>query len=266
MATLPETSMLLLERDGSRLTVLFNRPSVRNAISAAMWQELDDVFAAIRGDRTIRTVVLRGAGGNFSAGGDLKERDTASGIEAVVERNMIGGTILDRIDRAPQAIVAVVQGNTLGGGFGLTCVADVVIADATVKFRLPEVGIGIPPAQIAPYVIRRVGISQARRLALTAATVGGDEALNLGLAHFLCADENELEACLAKVLADIDRCGPSAIGSAKELLRVASGGGGAEYVEYAARAFAEAYLSEEGQEGALAIREKRAPRWRTGKS
>lgn len=256
---------LLVERKRSTLFVTLNRPETRNALSSRMWREIDAVFAAIRNERSIRAVVLRGAGGNFSAGGDLKERDRIrddSGTRGALEaRNSVGGEILLRIDRAPQVVVAVVQGHTLGGGFGLACVADIVIADASATFRLPEVSIGIPPAQIAPYVVRRVGLAKARRLALTAATIKGGDAHALGLVDFLCGSPEELEQRIDAVLADIARCGPNAIAEAKELLQAAGEGPSEAYIRLAARSFASAYSSEEGQEGAAAIRARRAPGW-----
>lgn len=262
---LPAFETLLVEHREPGLFVTLNRPESRNALSARMWAEIDAVFAAVDGDRSVRAVVLRGAGGHFSAGGDLKERDrirdevqSPASLEA---RNRAGGEVLLRIDQAPQVVVAVVQGNTLGGGFGLACVADIVIADESATFRLPEVGLGIPPAQIAPYVVRRVGLARARRLALTAATVRAGEAHALGLVDFLCSSSEELERRTDAVLSDITRCGPNAIGIAKRVLQVASEGPSEAYVGFAAKEFAIAYGSEEGQEGAAAIRERRPPAW-----
>ena len=256
---------LLVERKGAALFVTFNRPQSRNALSAAMWQEIDEVFAAVRDDRSVRAIVLRGAGGNFSAGGDLRERDTirdtAGTHEALKRRNSIGGEILLRIGRSPQVVIAVVEGHALGGGFGLACLADIVIAHENAVFRMPELGLGIPPAQIAPYLIRRTGFAIARRLALTVATISGREAVAFGIADFFCATSQDIEDRLGSVLADVQCCGPEAIGRTRELLSVASEGPSENYIDYAANAFADAYLSAEGQEGAAAIRERRRPQW-----
>jgi isohexenylglutaconyl-CoA hydratase len=256
---------LLVERNGTALFVTLNRPESRNALSATMWKEIDVVFAAMRDDRSVRAIVLRGAGGNFSAGGVLKERDTIRDAlgshEAMKQRNSVGGEILLRIDQSPQVVVAVVEGNTLGGGFGLACVADIVIAHESAVFRMPELGLGIPPAQIAPYVVRRTGLAKARRLALTTATIGGREAVALGIADFFCETRGEMEERIASVLADIDRCGPEAIAPTKALMSMAERGPSEAYIDYASGVFATAYLGAEGQEGAAAIRERRRPRW-----
>src|SRR5690606_13688984 len=133
-ADLPHCENLLLDRQGATLFLTFNRPALRNALNAAMWQENDAVFAAIRDDRSRRAVVMRGAGGTFCAGGDISERsqlgdDGPSGeVDPVAARNRRAGAIFTRIDEAPQAVVAVVEGFALGGGFGLACAADIVIA------------------------------------------------------------------------------------------------------------------------------------------
>lgn len=264
MADLNNYETLLVERRRFAVLATFNRPEVRNALSAQMWSEIDHLFASVREDRSVRAIVLRGAGGNFSAGGDLKERDRIGDrgdADATARRNAAGGEIIMRVDRAPQVVVAVVEGHTLGGGFGLACAADIVIADESVKLRLPEISLGIPPAQIAPYIVRRVGLARARRLALTSATIRGQEALSIGLVDFLCAGTDDLERQIAAILDDISRAGPNAIGATKELLRVAGRESSEEYIRQAAGMFASAYLSDEGQEGAAAARARRFPSW-----
>ena len=171
---LPECQTLLLRREGWRLHVTLNRPAARNAMSFAMVGELIDLFTAIADDRTLRAVILRGAAGNFCAGGDIKDMATArsaepgpDGKDPLAAGNRTFGAMLTQIEAAPQAVVAVLEGAVMGGGFGLCCVSDVAIAHVDAKFRLPETGLGVPPAQIAPFIVRRVGLTQARRLAVT---------------------------------------------------------------------------------------------------
>ena len=173
-ATLPECQTLQLRRDGWRLHVTLSRPESRNAMSFAMVRELIAVFAAIADDRETRAVILRGAGGNFCAGGDIKDMAGARGAEPgpdgkdpLAVTNRIFGAMLAQIEQAPQAVIAVLEGAVMGGGFGLCCVSDVAIASDDAKFRLPETSLGVPPAQIAPFIVRRVGLTHARRLAVT---------------------------------------------------------------------------------------------------
>jgi isohexenylglutaconyl-CoA hydratase len=268
--TLPDCDHLVLRRDGWRLDVTLNRPEVRNAFNAKMWADIDAVFSAIRDDRSIRAVVLRGAGGNFSAGGDLKERDTYEakpgeakpGEDPLVQRNRRAGEIFTRIDRAPQAVIAVIEGYALGGGMGLACVADIALALESAAFRMPEATLGIPIAQIVPFLLRRVGASEVRRLVVSAARLNGAEAAALGLVHEAFPDLEALEGRLAAILAQLDRCAPGAIAESKRLINAAETMEQDALLDAAAEAFANAYRSEEGHEGAAAFRERRAPRWR----
>lgn len=269
--TLPECQTLLLRRDGWRLHVTLNRPEARNAMSFAMVHELQAVFAAIAGDREVRAVILRGAGGNFCAGGDIKDMAGARGAEPgpdgkdpLATTNRIFGAMLQQIEDAPQAVVAVLEGAVMGGGFGLCCVSDVAVAIDDSKLRLPETGLGVPPAQIAPFIVRRVGYSAARRLAVTGGALGPDEGLRLGLVHHV-TDRAGLEGQVAKVLADIGRCAPEAVATTKRLVLAASGAPHGDalsaLLDVAADEFARAARGSEGVEGMLAFIQKRNAAW-----
>jgi len=270
-ATLPECQTLLLRRDGWRLHVTLNRPEARNAMSFAMVRELGEVFAAVAGDREVRAVLLRGAGGNFCAGGDIKDMAGARGAEPgpdgkdpLATTNRIFGSMMQQIEAAPQAVVAVLEGAVMGGGFGLCCVSDVAIAVDDAKLRLPETGLGVPPAQIAPFIVRRVGYSAARRLAVTGGALDAAEALRLGLVHHV-TDRAGLDGHVAKVLADIGRCAPEAVATTKRLVLAASGTphGAAlsALLDGAADDFARAARGPEGVEGMLAFIQKRNAAW-----
>src|SRR5699024_1843255 len=120
---LPQTRHLELKRDGSVLHMTLNRPEARNAFNSAMLDDVTQTFAAIRDDRSIRTVVLRGAGGFFSAGADLKEvaraRASDDSRDATMRFSRRFGMLARQVESAPQAVVMVVEGAALGGGFGL---------------------------------------------------------------------------------------------------------------------------------------------------
>ncbi len=163
--SLPHCETLLLEPVEGVLRITLNRPQSRNAMSLAMVGELRAVLAAVRDDRSVRALVLRGAGGHFCAGGDIKDMAgaRAAGAEAYRTLNRAFGSLLEEAQAAPQLLVALVEGAVLGGGFGLACVSDVAIAAADAQFGLPETSLGILPAQIAPFVVRRIGLTQARR-------------------------------------------------------------------------------------------------------
>ncbi|HUH60203.1 MAG TPA: enoyl-CoA hydratase-related protein [Candidimonas sp.] len=268
---LPVCETLLLERSGSTLFLTLNRPHVRNAINSRMWDEIEGVFSAIAPDRSIKVVVLRGAAGVFCAGGDISERSSLRDIDTgehdpVALRNRRAGRVFSQIDSAPQAVVAVVESYALGGGFGLACVADITIAAADVKFGLPEVTLGLVPAQILPFLFRRIGSAELRRLALTAARIGADEALRIGLVHEVCADASALEERLSQTLAHLERGAPIAIATAKQVIAMARDLPDETLLDTTSQVLARLVRSPEGIEGAMAFKEKRTPNWQTPRS
>ncbi|PJI49898.1 MAG: enoyl-CoA hydratase [Pseudomonas sp.] len=263
MSQLPNCETLLLERDGGVLHVTLNRPDSRNAMSLAMVSELRAVLAAVRDDRGVRAIVLRGAGGHFCAGGDIKDMAgaRAAGPDAYAALNRAFGGLLEEAQAQPQVLVAVLEGAVLGGGFGLACVSDIAITAADAQFGLPETSLGILPAQIAPFVVKRIGLTQARRLALTAARFDGREALRLGLVH-LCADSAEnLAEQLVQSLEQVRRCAPGANAATKALLLATESEALGPLLDDAARQFAAAVTGAEGAEGTMAFVQKRKPNW-----
>ena len=146
----------------------------------------------------------------------------------------------------------------MGGGFGLVCVADVVIADDTAKFRLPETSLGIIPAQIAPFLVYRLGLAKSRRLALTGAKLTASQAHQEGLVDILCADTKEAKR---ELLTTMLRCAPRATVLTKKLLLQVGKVSHEELLDVAARDFAECARSKEGTEGLMAFIQKRSPSW-----
>jgi isohexenylglutaconyl-CoA hydratase len=266
---LPECKTLALALDSRGvLGVTLDRPDAKNAMSLEMVRELEAIFAAIQDRRDVRVVVLRGAGGNFCAGGDVKDMAAARASspepgepDPMVAVNRAFGRMLVRVDRAPQATIAVLEGAVLGGGFGLACACDVAIALAGAKLGLPETGLGLPPAQIAPFVVRRVGLSQARRLAVTGGRFDGREAVRLGLAHVACDDVAALDAELARTIDQILRCAPGAVAATKHLVLQVGAVDLERLLDEGAERFAACARGPEGSEGTLAFIQKRAPAW-----
>jgi isohexenylglutaconyl-CoA hydratase len=277
--TLPDYQTLVLRRDGWRLHVTLNRPAVRNAMSFVMVRELMAVFDAIADDRSVRAVILRGSGGTFCAGGDIKDMADArtaepgpDGKDPLATSNRLFGAMLQRIEAAPQAVIAVIEGAAMGGGFGLCCVSDVAIASEDARFRLPETGLGVPPAQIAPFIVRRLGLTQARRLAVTGGSLDAAQALALGLIHYIAhiahtshvSPGTGLDDRLARVLTDIGRCAPEAVATTKRLVLAAAGAHGdalSHLLDSAADDFAAAARGPESVEGMTAFLQKRSPQW-----
>ncbi|WP_248796657.1 enoyl-CoA hydratase/isomerase family protein [Pseudomonas sp. MWU13-2105] len=261
MSDLPVCQTLRLVLQAGVLHITLDRPDSRNAMNRQMLDELRATLAAVCFDHSVRLLVLRGTGGHFCAGGDLQDmaRARGAGVDACRELNRAFGALLEETQNAAQVVIAVLQGAVLGGGLGLACVSDIAIARSNADFGMPETSLGLLPAQIAPFVARRIGLTQARRLALTAARFDGNEAGRLGLVHFVEADEQALDARLETVIAQVLRCAPEANAATKALLLDEQPL--APLLDRAAEWFAQAVSGEEGSEGTLAFVQKRVPRW-----
>jgi isohexenylglutaconyl-CoA hydratase len=262
---------LALRREGVALHVTLDRPQVRNALSAEVVAELRWLAGALR-NRTpladgVRVVVLRGAGGNFSAGGDVRgmnaSRERAGGAEDLRRLNREFGSLLLELRALPQVVIAAIEGSAMGGGMGLACVSDVAIATETARLGTPEVTLGLVPAQIAPFLYERVGGTFARRLMLTGGVLDAREALAAGLVHEVVPDAAALEGRVGDVVAQITRCAPGAIARTKELLEEIVAGDRARIervLDKAADAFVAA-VGDEASEGIAAFLERRPARW-----
>jgi isohexenylglutaconyl-CoA hydratase len=265
---LPDTKTLLLALDGGVLHITLNRPESRNAMNRSMVEEINAVFDAVRDAEPVRAIVLRGAGGHFCAGGDLKEM-MAGGLkppqpgetDPVVAFSRSFGSMLRKVGQAPQVVVAVLEGAVLAGGFGLACVSDIALAHAKARFGVPETTRGLPPAQIAPFIVERIGLTQARKLCLTGAQFRGEEALRLGLVHETYADTAALDAGLQAVLQQVLGCAPQANAMTKQIVLNAARMDLDAVLDDAARKFAQAVRGSEASEGIAAFLQKRAPRW-----
>ena len=261
---------LLLRRDRSRLHVTLNRPQVKNALNPTLIGELRTVFENLRDRRDIKVVILRGAGGTFCAGADLKnmeqsfsEKPRLGEKDPIALNNREYGTFLEMVNTTPQVVVAAVEGYAIAGGFGLLCVSDVALCTEDAGFAMSETAIGIVPAQIAPFVADRIGVPQTRHLALTAARFKGPEALRLGIVHHLVKDSAALDARLEEILKQIDRCAPLANALTKAVVMKVGSEPLSAVLDFAADKFAEARRSPEAAEGLRAFAEKRPPKWVT---
>jgi isohexenylglutaconyl-CoA hydratase len=266
---------LALERRGAVLHITLNRPELRNAMSLRMVTELRAALKDAEGEGQVRVIVLRGAGGNFCAGADLKDMAAARmqamqsqpqagtdapALDGVAQANLQFGELCLAFASTPLALVAVLEGSVMGGGFGMACVADVALACESAVFRLPETGLGMVPAQIAPFLVERLGYSQAKRLAVTGGRVSAAQALAIGLVHAVHSAD-QIDAALAAVLADILACAPGALAATKALISKARLTAAADLLQPAAIVFSRAAQGAEGIEGTTAFIQKRKPNW-----
>jgi isohexenylglutaconyl-CoA hydratase len=262
------------QRMGPVLHIYLNRPESRNAMSLQMVAELRQVLADAESScgkpEAVRAVVLRGEGGHFCAGADLKDMagarmrsmQKAAGdtTDPIAQVNAEFGQLCVAYATTPLAVVAVLEGTVMGGGFGLACVADVAIATDTASFRLPETGLGVVPAQIAPFLVERLGYSQAKRLAVTGGRLDAHAALSIGLVHTVTEGsgvQKELDTLLAEILA----CAPGALAATKALMAKARLQEPRALIDEAAAIFSDAAQGAEGIEGMTAFMQKRKPQW-----
>jgi len=264
-----------VEQMGATVHITLNRPALRNAMSLHMVAELRGALAALEADGSARVLVLRGAGGHFCAGADLQDMAGArmramqnppepgqagAAPDAVAQANARFGELCVAYANTPLALVVVLEGSVMGGGLGLACVADVALASESAVFRLPETALGVVPAQIAPFLVERLGYSQAKRLAVTGGRLNAANALAIGLVHAVHAPE-QVDAALAAVLTEIQACAPGAIAATKALMAKARLCEPASLVQEAARIFSRAAQGPEGLEGTTAFLQKRKPSW-----
>lgn len=265
MQKFPPTTKIQTELNTGWLTIWLDNPRNKNAIDDAVCAELIAVMDAVRDDRSIRGITLRGKNGVFCSGGDLKSfnRMQAPGVghAEVAKINRGIGDVLLALNEMPQVVICLVEGAAIAGGLGLMCCGDVILAAEDAKFSLTETMLGIPPAQIAPFVVARVGLPMARRIMLTGARFTGAEAQSHGLVDEVAADVEGLEAIEAQIKRGVLKCGPGAIAATKHLILSSRKKSGAAMMDHAANVFADCMLSEEGVEGIASFVEKRKPKW-----
>lgn len=256
---------LSIEHENGVSTVALARPDVRNALNAELIEELRRSMEELGEDDGVRAVVLTGEGDYFCAGADIGYmRDTANfSYEENQQDARELAEMFGAVENCPKPVVARVKGAVIGGGVGLVAAADVVVAEEGTVFAFSEVRLGISPATIAPFVLRKIGHSQARSLFLTGERFGATRACEIGLVHQVAA-EGQLDEEVSEKVEGLLAGGPEALASTKALLRELREASPDEATEVTAQRIAELRTGEEGQEGLAAFLEKREPAWRAG--
>jgi methylglutaconyl-CoA hydratase len=249
---------------GPVATIILARPDAHNALNADLIDELTSCFEELAEDEQTRVVVLAGEGRSFCAGADIGYMRETAGLS--YEENLEDARRLAMmywtIDECPKPVVAKVQGVAMGGGAGLLAVADVVVADSEARFAFSEIRLGIAPATISPFVVRKIGVSHARSLFLTGERFDAERAREIDLVHRVVS-KNGLDEAVEEKVAELLRGGPVAQATLKGLLRRLETTEPMEAPGLTARVISELRTGEEGQEGLAAFIEKRDPRWRT---
>jgi enoyl-CoA hydratase/carnithine racemase len=240
--------------------IVLDRPEAMNALSTAMAARLAEVCAGVAADREIRAVVLTAAGQAFCVGADLKERAAMSDADLLAQRPVFRAAF-GAVLALPQPVIAAVHGYALGGGCELALSCDLIVADETAVFGLPETTVGLVPGgggtQLA---LRRLGPGRAADLVLTGRRVDAAEAERLGLADRLVPTGGAGE--ISRELADrIAHNSPVAVANAKRALRLGAGLPLAVGLEVEDSAWRAAAFSADRKEGIAAFVQKRNPQW-----
>ena len=262
MSDRKEYQTILVSSDGPLLSIALNRPEVHNAFNEVMIAELQDAIdRSVREDR-VRVVVLTGKGRSFCAGADLNwmRRVKDYSYEENLAESRRLADLMYAIYTLPVPTIARVNGAAIGGGTGLLAACDVIIAAEVAKFSLSEVKLGLVPAVISPYVIRRVGESRCRQLMLTGERFKADRAKRYGLVNTV-APVDDLDDAVHKRVAQLLTSGPEALKTCKELLHRVPLMNFREARDYTAEVIARLRISPEGQEGMASFLEKRKPDW-----
>ena len=258
---------LLVERSAGVARATLNRPDVRNAFDDVLIAELQAAFTDIGADRSVRVLVLAGAGPAFCAGADLNWMKRMAGYsydENLADAQALA-EMLATLDRMPKPTIARVHGPVFAGGTGLVAACDIAVGTTQAKFCLSEAKLGLSPATISPYVIRAMGERLARRYFHTAEIFDAEEAYRIGMLSLLTTPE-KLDEAIDSLIAHLLAGGREAHARIKELIRAVAGHPvDGELIAETAKRIAEIRVSSEGREGIASFLEKRKPAWTSGK-
>lgn len=244
-------------------SLTLNRPEVHNAFDDTMIEQIIAALQQLADDPSVRILVLKANGKNFSAGADLNWMRSMA--EKDYQQNLDDAARLAELMRLlnvfPKPTIAMVQGAAFGGAVGLVACCDIAIADPKASFCLSEVKIGLIPAVISPYVIRAIGERASRRYFITAERFFADEALRLGLVHQV-AESDSLDDSVQLLTKQLLQNSPAAVSAAKALIATVSQQAIDEpVITKTTEAIAQIRVSAEGQEGLTAFLTKRSPNW-----
>lgn len=258
------TLTLTVDKQGLA-TVTMNRPEVHNAFNAEMISELTQCFNQLNADKTVQIILLQAAGKSFSAGADINwMRSMVNASEADNKKDSEElASLLRSINFNSKTTIAKIQGLAFGGGVGLACCCDMVIAENTAKFGLTEAKLGLVAAVISPYVIDAIGMRKARRYLQTAEVFDAVKACQLGVVSE-CVEADQLDSKTEAIIQSLSATGPNAKEISKKLVMSVVGRTLAQQKkidEYTTQVIAAVRVSAEGQKGLKAFSDKETPDW-----
>ncbi len=245
--------------------VIMNRPEVHNAFNAQMIEELTAVFNALNDNKNVQIIMLSANGKSFSAGADInwmKSMAQATEDENKADSEKLAA-LMRTINFNAKTTIAKVQGLALGGGVGLACCCDVVVAETSARFGLTEAKLGLVPAVISPYVIDAIGTRKARRYFQTAEIFDAARAKDLGIVSEVM-DLDEIDSFIDQQLNLLSETGPNAKEISKKLVMSVVGRTLPQQKkidEYTTQVIAAVRVSAEGQQGLNAFLNKKPIKW-----
>jgi isohexenylglutaconyl-CoA hydratase len=266
MSSEPAYETIRLRRDGWVAHLTFARPARRNALTHDMMREIGDAVSRVGSDASLRALVLRGEGGCYCAGGDLgamaqMPAPVQDGPDPLIAPYRYFGDVLAELNRLPQAVISIVEGPAVGGGFGMVCCSDVVIMHSSARFGIPEPRVGFIPSQIIPFLVRRAGEGMVRQLAVTGVTIDAEQARACGIGRIVAHDEPQIAKALAEILADVQRMEPQALAAVKRLVLNCATDSDAQVMDDASRDLVGLLRRPAAREGIAAFMAKRLPSW-----
>ena len=242
--------------------LILDRPEKHNAINALMIQELQEATEFLSTTDEIRVVVLAASGKSFCAGGDLgwmkeqAQKDRAGKIEQSTNLAMM----LRKLDELPKPLIGRIHGPAYGGGVGMISVCDIAIASEQSKFSLTETRLGLIPATIGPYVVRRLGEADARQVFMNGKSFDAQRASKLGLISKL-VPESKLDQAVGREVEAFMNCAPGAVAQAKSLCLKLARNPGLDQLDYTANKLADRWETEEATQGIDAFFNREKPPW-----
>lgn len=242
-------SLATLSADGRIATLTLNRPEARNALSRDLLQALHARVDELRGNDRVTVVVVAGAGKSFCAGMDLKAVTSPEGLKAGLPRELLllFAELMMKLRRLPMVVVAKVQGAAIGGGCGLATACDLALSHADSKMGFPEVDLGVCPAVVAPWLVRKVGPGKARRILLSGNVLTGRQAGDLGFVDHVVETREELDGATETLVSRLAAAGTGALHATKALLNELDGSLDESLSHRSANLSADVFMSDEAQ-------------------
>lgn len=254
--------MLRVERSSGCVRLTLNRPEIGNALNDSLASEIIAALAELSRDQELRAVVLAAEGKTFSAGADLNWMRQMK--DASLEDNRLDALRTAEVFAAlydfPRPVIARVNGPARGGGVGLIAACDFAVAANTATFAFTEVRLGVVPAVISPYCIKKLGEARCRRLFLTGEVFNAEQAHAWGMLDDV-QPVDQLDIAVDRLLGELHNCGPAALGEVKALLRGVADRTLDEARPFTAEIIARLRTGAEAREGMTAFLEKRKPKW-----